>query len=523
MTTSSDAARLGYDPEHFNAWLERTKLYSSAGTKQEEAVFQGGHAPKGKKANSKAYQPKPPNGMVDVHPDKMPLRNEVFGKIREVFRVHGAKELETPVCELKQTLTGKYGEDSKLVYDLQDQGGELLSLRYDLTVPFARYLAEHGVDRMRRFHIARVYRRDHAHVTKGRFREFYQCDFDAAGEYEDMVPDAECVKICSQILDALEFHKYNVTFEIKINHRALLDGVFALCGVTDDQFRIVCSSVDKLDKEEWAQVKEELHNVKNVSPEITEKLAKFVSDPNTARNIEAIEKICEEMGMNESCRKGIDSIRKMMEYCRLMNVPMDKVQFDFSMARGLDYYTGVIFEAILKKTDGAQEDVGSVAGGGRYDNLVGMFSKKGRKVPCVGISLGIERLITVLERLMSDAGQLTYSEIDVFVGAIDAGKFESLPHRMNVSAKLWDAGIRTEFVHKKKAGKPNDQFSNCEKNRIPIMIYFGETEWAEKTVKVRQYFFDRPKDEQGFAQREERDVHLDQLISTVQNMLLKKE
>ena len=183
---------------------------AAAEEEEDSVVYQGGFKPKKKIREGQAYVPKTPNGMVDIHPDKMPLRVQVFNKIRAVFKKHGAHELETPVCELKETLTGKYGEDSKLVYDLKDQGGELLSLRYDLTVPFARYLAEHGVDRIRRFHIARVYRRDTARVNAGRFREFYQCDFDAAGVYEDMVPDSECVKIVSDALESLEFSKFGV-------------------------------------------------------------------------------------------------------------------------------------------------------------------------------------------------------------------------------------------------------------------------------------------------------------------------
>merc|ERR1712212_1053464 len=133
------------------------------------------------------------------------------------FKRHGAETIDTPVFELKEVLTGKYGEDSKLIYDLADQGGEILSLRYDLTVPFARYVAMNKIDKIRRFHIARVYRRDNPAMTRGRYREFYQCDFDIAGQYDAMLPDAECIKIVAEILSSLDIGD----FVLKVNHRKL--------------------------------------------------------------------------------------------------------------------------------------------------------------------------------------------------------------------------------------------------------------------------------------------------------------
>jgi histidyl-tRNA synthetase len=150
------------------------------------------------------------------------------------------------VFELKEILSGKYGEDSKLIYDLQDQGGELCSLRYDLTVPFARWLAMNPtIQSIKRYHLAKVYRRDQPAMTKGRMREFYQCDFDIAGTYDPMLPDAEILKITSEVFDSLGWEgKYT----IKVNHRKLLDGIFQVCGVPEDKIRSISSAVDKLDK-----------------------------------------------------------------------------------------------------------------------------------------------------------------------------------------------------------------------------------------------------------------------------------
>jgi histidyl-tRNA synthetase len=153
--------------------------------------------------NEERRRPKCAKGTRDMTPLQMALRERAFAIIKGVFKRHGACEIDTPVFELKETLTGKYGEDSKLIYDLEDQGGELLALRYDLTVPFARYVADKNITNIKRFHIAKVYRRDQPQMKKGRFREFYQCDFDIAGEYAPMFPDAEVLAVVVEILSGL--------------------------------------------------------------------------------------------------------------------------------------------------------------------------------------------------------------------------------------------------------------------------------------------------------------------------------
>ena len=184
-------------------------------------------------------------GARDFLPDQMVIRGKAFDLIKSVFKKHGAVEIDTPVFELKETLMGKYGEESKLIYDLNDQGGELLSLRYDLTVPFARYMATHNLSSLKRFHIGKVYRRDNPQVSKGRFREFFQCDFDiAGGNYGVMIPDAEVIKIVAEILSQLPIGGFN----IKINHRVLLDSIVEISGISNDKYKLVCSSIDKLDK-----------------------------------------------------------------------------------------------------------------------------------------------------------------------------------------------------------------------------------------------------------------------------------
>ncbi|KAF6728509.1 Histidine--tRNA ligase, cytoplasmic [Oryzias melastigma] len=284
---------------------------------------------------------KTPKGTRDYNPKQMAIREKVFNTIISCFKRHGAETIDTPVFELKETLTGKYGEDSKLIYDLKDQGGELLSLRYDLTVPFARYLAMNKITNIKRYHIAKVYRRDNPAMTRGRYREFYQCDFDIAGQYDAMIPDAECLKIVHEILSELQLGE----FCIKVNDRRILDGMFAVCGVPDEKFRTICSTVDKLDKMSWEDVKKEMVNEKGLSEEAADQIGEYVSmqgGMDLAERLLQDQKMCQS---KQACA-GLSDIKLLFSYLQLFQVT-DKVVFDLSLARGLDYYTGIIYEAVL--------------------------------------------------------------------------------------------------------------------------------------------------------------------------------
>merc|ERR1712004_749002 len=242
-------------------------------------------------------------GTRDFHPDQMAVREKVINRIVNVFKCHGAVTIDTPVFELKEVLTGKYGEDSKLIYDLKDQGGEILSLRYDLTVPFARYVAMNKIMNIKRYQIAKVYRRDNPSISQGRYREFYQCDFDIAGQYDPMVPDAECVKIVKDILKAMEIG----SFVIKVNHRQILDGIFEVCGVSNDMFRTICSSVDKLDKSPWEEVRKEMVEEKNLDPAAADRIGEYVKHSGGLALIdELLEK---DLGKNKSAKAGLEDMK----------------------------------------------------------------------------------------------------------------------------------------------------------------------------------------------------------------------
>ncbi|XP_052855719.1 histidine--tRNA ligase isoform X3 [Drosophila gunungcola] len=457
---------------------------------------------------------KTPKGTRDYGPQQMTLRQGVLDKIVQVFKRHGGEAIDTPVFELKEVLTGKYGEDSKLIYDLKDQGGEILSMRYDLTVPLARYLAMNKISSIKRYHIAKVYRRDNPAMTKGRYREFYQCDFDIAGTYDPMLADAECVKIVAEILDTLDIGDY----VIKLNHRQLLDGMFQACGVPADSFRTICSAVDKLDKSSWADVRKEMVTEKGLDEAAADRIGEYVRLSGGAELVELL-LTDEKLKAVPNAVKGLEGMQLLLKYCSIFGLD-ERVSFDLSLARGLDYYTGVIYEGVLKgesavvgspaKTTSQQNGgeqanepatVGSVAGGGRYDNLVGMFDPRGKAVPCVGVSIGVERIFSVLEARAAASGlKLRTSDVEVYVASAHKGLHEQ---RLKVLNQLWDAGVKAEHSYKLNP-KLLAQLQHCEEHQIPLVVVLGDAELAQGLVKLREV-----------TSRQETNVKLEDLAAEI--------
>ncbi|KAL1953793.1 hypothetical protein VTO42DRAFT_2254 [Malbranchea cinnamomea] len=491
---------------------------------------------------------KTPKGTKDwAGPDAL-LRDRIFNTITSVFRRHGAMALDTPVFELREILAGKYGEDSKLIYDLQDQGGELCSLRYDLTVPFARWLAMNpDIRSIKRYHLAKVYRRDQPAVSKGRMREFYQCDFDIAGaNFDPMVPDAEVLRIVKEVFEELGW-KGNYT--IKVNHRKILDGVFEVCGVPKEKIRTISSAVDKLDKLPWADVRKEMVEEKGLDGAVADKIETYVVRKGGRELLDSL-KTDETLLANESAKAGLEDMTLLVEYLDAFNV-LDKVSFDMSLARGLDYYTGVIYEVVTEgsapaaasnsaeaqklqreskkdKKQDADEDrsndptvgVGSVAAGGRYDELVGMFSGKAQ-IPCVGISFGVDRIFSITKARMErekNAQPLRGSEVDVYVMAFGGKGFTGLlKERMDVCRQLWDAGIKAEFSYKVKPKLPQ-QFKAAEANGVPFAVILGEDELAAGKVRIKEMGLP-----EGHPEKEGVLVELSNLAQEVKKRLEKKK
>lgn len=346
-------------------------------------------------------------------------------------------------------------------------------------------------------------------MTKGRMREFYQCDFDIAGTYDAMLPDAEIINIQVEVFEALG---WNGRYTIKINHRKILDGIFQVCGVPEEKIRTISSAVDKLDKSPWSEVRREMTEEKGLDPEIADRIGEYVvlkGGEELLTKLQADAKLT----ANESAKKGLEDMGLLFDYLKIYEC-MDRISFDMSLARGLDYYTGVIYEVVTegsapqtsegqaiqqkaekkpkpKKDADGEEDrsndptvgVGSVAAGGRYDNLVNMFSGKGQ-IPCVGISFGVERIFSITkQRLAQDAAAapIRSNEVDVFVMCFGSGL---LKERMAVAKRLWKAGIKTEFTWKAKP-KPQQQFKIIETNGIPLSVILGESELEQGKCKLK--------------------------------------
>jgi len=352
-----------------------------------------------------------------------------------------------------------------------------------------------NITQVKRYQIAKVYRRDQPAMARGRLREFYQCDFDIAGLYDPMIPDAEILRIIVEVFEAL-----GLEITIKISHRRILDGLFAVAGVPEKKIRAISSAVDKLDKMSWADVKKEMVQEKGLPDEVADQIGEYVKHSGGIRDMLRFLKSDPTLGKNQDVEAGLGDIGLLASYLEALGVA-DKVSFDLSLARGLDYYTSLIFEVTCRTGAGipSQEEmptlgcrannedqpsqVGSIAAGGRYDNLVGMYGK--RTIPCVGVSFGVERILTTLKAQREREESLPTREVDVYIMAFGSGKdFDGLLlERMAMARQLWDAGIRAEFAAKVKPKLPQ-QFKAA--SEVPIAIILGQDELAASKVRLKR-------------------------------------
>src|SRR5215207_5092087 len=347
---------------------------------------------------------RPARGMRDFLPDDVRRRQYVIGIVEGVYRGYGFQPLETPALENIETLTGKYGEEgNKLIFKVLRRGehessGETdLALRYDLTVPLARVVAEHRGKLPRffkRYQIQPVWRADRP--ARGRFREFYQCDVDVLGS-RSMIVEAEICSAATEVLSKLGFKD----FCVRINHRKVLTGILAIAGVALDKHEAALIALDKLDKIGSEGVKKEFA-VRGVAETAGDRLLSFFSaltelehaaeivteeSAQQAFNKAVLGRIVEFVKDNELGAQGVDELQSILNFVDAMGIA-HRVKIDPSLARGLSYYTGAIMEINVKDL------AGSLGGGGRYDNLVGMFL--GQDIPACGFSLGLERILVVM-------------------------------------------------------------------------------------------------------------------------------
>ena len=426
-----------------------------------------------------AAKPGIPKGTRDFSPVEMAKRNYIFNTIREVFYLYGFQQIETPSMENLSTLMGKYGDEGdKLLFKIQNSGDyfsgltdeELLSrnaaklaskfcekgLRYDLTVPFARYVVMHRDEitfPFKRFQIQPVWRADRP--QKGRYREFYQCDADVVGS-NSLLNEVELV----QMIDTV-FRKFGIRVSIKINNRKILSGIAEIIGEADKIVDITVA-IDKLDKIGLDNVNAELAS-KGIPQEAIDKLQPIILLSGT--NEEKLETLKTVLAASETGLKGVEESEFILKTIAGLGIQSD-VELDLTLARGLNYYTGAIFE--VKALD---VQIGSISGGGRYDNLTGVFGMEG--VSGVGISFGADRIYDVLNQLDLYPKDAVDGTQLLFVNFGDAEAAYVLP----VLAKVRAAGIRAEIYP--DSAKMKKQMGYANNKAIPFVAIVGENEMNE--------------------------------------------
>ena len=413
----------------------------------------------------KKVKPQLLKGTRDFLPEDMVKRQYLVEKIKQVFERYGFDPLETPAIERWETLSGKYGQETeRLIYRFQDRGGRDLGLRYDLTVPLARIVAMHPElpKPFKRYQIQSVWRAEKP--QKGRFREFVQCDVDIVGT-PDMTADAEIIAVVYDALTTLGLNG----FVIKINNRKIVRGMVQVTSIPVELELEIARSIDKLDKVGLEGVENELTS-KGISHEAINRILDIIAirgrDEITFKEAEDVFK------GSEDALQGLSEIKEVFMYLKSMGIPEDKFMLDLSLVRGLDYYTGPVFEAVMETPK-----IGSIMGGGRYDDLIGMFT--GTQIPATGTSIGLDRLITVMDELQIWQNHKP-TKTEVLITRFD----KDLTHEyLKIAQELRKNGINTDFYSGKKDLRA--QLGYASDRGIPIAIIIGPDELEKGVATVR--------------------------------------
>ena len=430
-------------------------------------------------------KPSIPKGTRDFSPEEMAKRNYIFDTIKEVYKLYGFSQIETPAMENLNTLMGKYGEEGdKLLFKILNSGDFLRSmsnedinegnsvktankisekgLRYDLTVPFARYVVMHRNEitfPFKRYQIQQVWRADRP--QKGRYREFYQCDADIVGS-DSLLNEVELVQIIDEV-----FTQFGINVSIRINNRKILSGIAQIIGEADN-ITVITTAIDKLDKIGLEKVNEELSQA-GITDEAIKTLQPILQLSGTTA-----EKLDELRGLFEASEiglKGVEEMEYIFDKCVALQLKNEFV-LDLTLARGLNYYTGAIIE--VKALDA---QMGSITGGGRYDNLTGIFGLKG--VSGVGISFGADRIYDVLTDLDLFPNNFSHSTDLLFVNFGESESDFILP----LITKMRKAGVRCELYP--ESAKMKKQLSYADNNKIPYVALIGANEMKNSSVTLK--------------------------------------
>ena len=423
--------------------------------------------------NPQKIQPQRLKGFRDLLPATMFVRQHVISTLKGIFEMHGFVPLETPSLEYASTLEGKYGEDERLIYKFEDKGKRMVGLRYDLTVPLARVVAMHQNELQfpwKRYQINPVWRGENPQF--GRYREFYQCDIDIVGS-PSMLADAEILSIYGEAMEALGFTEYRIL----VNNRKLLTGLAHTAGLDSAGASTAIRAIDKLDKIGPEGVRGEM--VRNgMAQDVAARVLKLYMTGGEVRsfqdNFGLLAELSGPLKENPEATKGLDELRQLFEALGATDGNLDRFRLSTTLARGLDYYTGPVYEVVVD-----EPKIGALGGGGRYDNLMSLFS--GRDLPTTGGSFGMERIIDVLESLGMVQPTLTRSR--ALVTVFDSST-ESMAASLKMASNLRKRGVPCE-IYLNPGDKVGKQLGYADKLGIPFAIIQGPDEIASNQATIK--------------------------------------
>lgn len=434
-------------------------------------------------------EPRTLAGFRDYLPSLMIPRERLMEKAREVYRSYGFSPIDTPALEYTEVLLGKGGEETdKQLYRFKDHGDRDVGLRFDLTIPLARFVAQHigtvGTP-FKRYHIAPVWRGERA--QRGRYREFVQCDFDTIGTTSNAA-DIEVALVIHDLLVALGFTR----FTIHINNRMILNGLLEELQLADRTAPLL-RSLDKLAKIGRAEVSAEMQAKAGVTAEQAERI--LTLSEITGDNLKILSQMQAQYGNNPKCAEGIKRLQELVQVTTQAGIPTERIQIDLGIARGLDYYTGTVYETLLNDLP----TIGSICSGGRYDNLASLYTKQ--ILPGVGASLGLDRLLAAMEELKLLPAASTAASVLIVQFAA-----EQLGHYQAAARQLRAAGIGVEvYPEAKKLGQ---QLAYAEKKGFKLALIAGPDEVAQGIWQVKD-----------LAKRSGQNVNAAELVATIQGML----
>ena len=411
-------------------------------------------------------EPRTLKGFRDYLPETMIPRERLMETARKVYRSYGFAPIDTPALEYEEILTGKGGEESdKQLYRFVDHGGRNVALRFDLTVPLARFVAQYHNDLglpFKRYHIGPVWRGEN--TQRGRYREFVQCDFDTIG-VESITADVESVLVVHELFRALGFER----FQIRVNNRKLLNGLLESLGLSERSAAIL-RVLDKLPKAGEAKVREELVSALAVEAARADEVIRIASI--TGTNAAILAELAP-LARGDKGQQGLAELTELLRCVEAAGVPSERVQLDPSIARGLDYYTGTIFETFL----GDLPAIGSVCSGGRYDNLAQLYTKE--RLPGIGGSLGLDRLLAAMEELGMLEKRRT--PVKLLLTYFDA---QHLADYLRLAARLRAAGVGVEFYPEPK--KLGAQLKYADRRGFAWALIVGSDEWKKGRCQLKE-------------------------------------